>query len=604
VSTLGALKDVASLGGGKLAKLVKDKLWDKIKDEIKKYLKTQKPEVYYYSRTLGGCSIVMLAIWDKAAGTYEIVVYGDCKCTPQLVPDKPQQQRLATFAVRFTGRAEITVSAATSDITLVIGEPKVTVSANCDVCRQPQTGTATPATPPPPPAVTPQGPTSTAPRPLPPRDVKTSCLPCQGIVDDIRRNFDALDDNDRAKNRAAMELNAAKSRNEKDEIARAQAEYDRLATNEKQIEKLLRDLFEKLKACEQENCGTSTQPKETPSTPATPKPAPTPQPGTAPKPPVTPPEAPKPAPQKTTCPACEDKLARIKSLDAELNRLSEEQRKAAMAGSTEGALGTDEAKKKARDRAAELTREIERKGEERDRLNDELKGCERSCVPGGAYVPGTRPSEFYVGLFGEGTSGRLGLLERLREKGQATNGFHETGSSGGVGAQVGFRYHPLTTAPGVFVGAEGSLAYVDQQVYHRFLPGDSFLGTRTRWQGALLGLAGIEAQSGLFEGASLYALGGLSVADQTFRINFVGAPSTSDDRTALGATIGVGVRSAPIGVAGLPLRLFVQWEQTRYERVRSNGGPASPLFSYENTMRRTDTVKFGLQLPVGCSGPC
>ena len=281
-----AMNNILSLGESGLVDFVTEKGKDAVKDLIKEKLKGQKPELYRTTVTRGGCTVKLIAIWDKAAGTYTVYVYGDCNCTAQAYGDG-RSEKLKTFAAKFTGRARIEYNSGSQAIVVNVGRPKVELEANCGPCRTStssttsvpptQTTTSVPSTQPP------AGGQTTPPPAGQPCAVAKPCPECMPIYDAIQKTCKRLEEipgeqRDLAGRLggATSRLNAAKSSGNAADIKEAQKDIDdinkeskKLIEEEQGLRKHSADLMNQLSDCQAKKCGTGTlvQPKETPGIP-------------------------------------------------------------------------------------------------------------------------------------------------------------------------------------------------------------------------------------------------------------------------------------------------------------------------------------------------
>ena len=282
-SIKSAMSNILSLGESEVIDFVKEKGKDALKDLIKEKLKKQKPEMYKTTVSRGGCTVKLIAIWDKAAGTYEVYVYGDCNCTAQPYGDG-RTEKLKTFAAKFTGSARIQYDSGSQAVVVNVGHPKVQLEANCGPCRTntssttsvppTQTTTSIPPTQPPPTG----GTTGTG-----PCAVAKPCPECMPIYDAIQKTCKRLEEiPDEQKQLAGQlggatsRLNAAKSSGNAADIKEAQKDIDdinkqskKLIEQEQGLTKHRDDLMKQLGDCTAKKCGTGTlvQPKETPNIP-------------------------------------------------------------------------------------------------------------------------------------------------------------------------------------------------------------------------------------------------------------------------------------------------------------------------------------------------
>lgn len=235
---------------------------DEAKDYLKKKLKeiwTGKPvEVLKRTETRGACETTLVATWDEAAGTYEIVIYGDCHCAAVGGWELGSAgSSLKTFAVTLTGR--VTPSVRLGKGVLIVGYPKIGVVANCGCGAKsssttgggPSGGGMTPGPSGPPPPPTGDGWTK----------VKTSCPKCQPIVDQIHAAVEARDKLGEELAQAKGEYDAAAAglrvAGVRVDAGEAQARFDAadkvmtgLRARDAGLIKLEQELWAKLKACE------------------------------------------------------------------------------------------------------------------------------------------------------------------------------------------------------------------------------------------------------------------------------------------------------------------------------------------------------------------
>ena len=144
------------VGGESALKKFEEKLNEEGREHMEEYIKEQlakgKPEVFTSKVTKGNCQVVLVSIWDQAGGSYDALVYGNCKCTPQSNGTPRGSSRLGTFAVRVKGRVTVGIDFDKKSPTLNVGVPsEVTVEANCETCTKGATGTTTSTTQPAPP---------------------------------------------------------------------------------------------------------------------------------------------------------------------------------------------------------------------------------------------------------------------------------------------------------------------------------------------------------------------------------------------------------------------------------------------------------------------
>ncbi len=265
VATFGADPSAAAeaVEAGKLAEKAfeeaKDKGSDWLKQRLKEIWKGKPVEVLERVSDRGGCHIILVAIWDKTAQTYEITIYGDCQCA--LIRDWGGSRSIAlkTFAVQLRG--SVIPDIVDGERVLHVGFPKITSVALCD-CTP---GGATRPLP----EVSPSTP-SGEPRPSSGegwRKLTTTCKACQPIIDEIHAAQVARDDMDTQFRQARNELTAADGN--KAASAEAKAKLDAMTQREAGLILLQQRLYAKLKACEGECAQRTTTPGQ-PGVPAKP----------------------------------------------------------------------------------------------------------------------------------------------------------------------------------------------------------------------------------------------------------------------------------------------------------------------------------------------
>jgi hypothetical protein len=167
-----------------------------------------------------------------------------------------------------------------------------------------------------------------------------------------------------------------------------------------------------------------------------------------------------------------------------------------------------------------------------------------------------------------------------------TNRFHDTNDPLGVGALIGVKLRPFHN--GLVVSPFASFDYLNMSVNHTFANG-SFLGTRSNYAGTF----GLKVGPQLDFGVWLYGIAGVSMLNETLRVNFIPVASSSTT-TVPGATIGVGAAWQPTFLQGLgrPISLFAEYQHTWWQDATFNQPAASPFFNY-TFQRQDDVLKFG-----------
>jgi hypothetical protein len=230
----------------------------KLKEKIEEYWKGKPVEVLTRSSGRGGCHTTVVAIWDRAASSYEVTVYGNCDCNLVPVWGGGSTVKLKAFAVQLQG----SVTPAIADdgvLVLNVGFPHITVSSNCNCDKLDH-----PSVTAPPPddgglvTVPGTGGGTTSPGPKHDaqfwRTIKTDCPACQSIVDKIHAAQEARDKMDVEYRSANDKLNSAQSRGDKEEMAAAEAALNALRSRDAGLIELEEALLVELRACEQAKC--------------------------------------------------------------------------------------------------------------------------------------------------------------------------------------------------------------------------------------------------------------------------------------------------------------------------------------------------------------
>jgi hypothetical protein len=139
-----------------------------------------------------------------------------------------------------------------------------------------------------------------------------------------------------------------------------------------------------------------------------------------------------------------------------------------------------------------------------------------------------------------------------------------------------------------------SLDFPNNSVFHYF-PGGSYLGTTSNVSATL----GVKIGPNVTPNLWLYGIAGASLLNETMKINFIPAYSSSD-ATVAGATIGVGAAWHPdmLQIANHPVSVFAEYQHTWWQDANFNAPAASPAFTY-NFRREDDIVKFGINIALG-----
>jgi len=181
--------------------------------------------------------------------------------------------------------------------------------------------------------------------------------------------------------------------------------------------------------------------------------------------------------------------------------------------------------------------------------------------------------------------------ERSAATGAVTNQFSDRADPFGGGIIVGYKFSPWANS--IVVSPFASLDFIRAPVNHTF-PGGSYLGTTDNF----IGTGGIKIGPRLDMGVWLYGIAGVSVLNETLKINFIPVLSTQS-ATVAGATVGFGGAMQPAFLQGLghPVSLFLEYQHTWWQDATFNTPAASPGFNY--TFRREDdVVKFGFTVSL------
>jgi len=225
-------------------------------------------------------------------------------------------------------------------------------------------------------------------------------------------------------------------------------------------------------------------------------------------------------------------------------------------------------------------------------------------IPSGPTVPGSdwvrvpcppTQSAASTGLYLGGELvknwGWVRSTERFAATDMITNQFSDWADPFGGGVIVGYKFTPW--ANNIMVSPFASFDFLHAPVNHTF-PGGSFLGTTDNF----IGTGGVKIGPQLDMGLWLYGIAGVSVLNETLKINFIPVLSTQS-ATEAGATVGVGGAMQPAFLQGFghPVSLFLEYQHTWWQSANFNTPAASPLFNY-NFARQDDVVKFGFTVSL------
>ncbi|WP_342358654.1 hypothetical protein [Terrarubrum flagellatum] len=209
--------------------------------------------------------------------------------------------------------------------------------------------------------------------------------------------------------------------------------------------------------------------------------------------------------------------------------------------------------------------------------------------------PGSQVGWFVGGYFVKSWQD-LKSAEKLAATGQQTNSFSDNKDPLGFGVIVGAKFTPWSND--IVAAPFASFEYLNMSVNHTFV-GGSFLGTRSNFAAT----AGVKVGPQLSSGLWLYGVAGVSLLNQTLRVNFLPVVS-SRDTTVPGATLGVGGAWQPEFLQGFgrPVSLFLEYQHTWWQDAKFNAPAASPAFNYK-FRRQDDVIKLGFTIALDAPAP-
>ncbi|MCX6899482.1 MAG: hypothetical protein NT105_12365 [Verrucomicrobia bacterium] len=187
------------------------------------------------------------------------------------------------------------------------------------------------------------------------------------------------------------------------------------------------------------------------------------------------------------------------------------------------------------------------------------------------------------------SNGRVVTTERSAGTGLNTNQFADNHDPFGGGINGGYDWLPCHNKFLVGVGFDAD--FPDEDVQHSFATG-AYLKSTVDFAGLVQARAGYLVMQNLL----LYALTGVSVADQHIQMNLGGA-TTDEDKFTPGFTAGAGVEwmittaqtGGPVGFLRAP-SIFVEYAHTWWADAELNQPAASPAFNYSWT-RESDMIR-------------
>lgn len=236
---------------------------------IQALLAKEKAEVHVTETSRSGCQMVIVTIWNKPNSSYEVIIYGDCKCTTQKTGlyQRPEV-KMSTFEIRVKGQVYIGLNETKDDLSFALGDPTVSVVANCDNC--PTAGKAT-STDPKPPVEKPPGPNPPTPEPPTPAPtdnckVPPPCPECKAHYDKIVAACGRIKEiDDELIQRIAPQLKAREQevktatgtvlKRLEREIAELNADKQKLSAEKAGLQTQIQTDTANLKGCERTRCG-------------------------------------------------------------------------------------------------------------------------------------------------------------------------------------------------------------------------------------------------------------------------------------------------------------------------------------------------------------
>jgi hypothetical protein len=217
-----------------------------------------------------------------------------------------------------------------------------------------------------------------------------------------------------------------------------------------------------------------------------------------------------------------------------------------------------------------------------------LPPCDTGYVP--AFYNGV-----LVGLYVVKSTSNLFVVEHFIATDAITNQFKDSHDPAGVGIHVSYGFTPWNNS--VVVAPFVSLDYPNTSVFHSFA-GGSYLGTTSN----LVGTFGVKVGPAINPDLWLYGIAGASVLNETLKINFIPAFS-STTATVGGGTLGAGFAWHPKSwqIANHPVSLFGEYQHTWWQTANYNAPTASPAFGYSFS-RSDDVIKLGVNISLSDPG--
>jgi hypothetical protein len=179
------------------------------------------------------------------------------------------------------------------------------------------------------------------------------------------------------------------------------------------------------------------------------------------------------------------------------------------------------------------------------------------------------------------------ITELLVTTGEITNAFKDTKDPVGAGVRLGYKFTPW--GDNVAVAPFVSFDWPNISVNHSFANG-SFLGTTSNFSAT----AGVKIGP-QFQNVWLYGIAGVSVLNETLKVNFIPVASSTDANVA-GGTVGAGFAYTLPNFAR-PVSVFAEYQHTWWDDAHFNTPAASPLFNY-TFRRQDDVVKVGFTVSL------
>jgi hypothetical protein len=203
---------------------------------------------------------------------------------------------------------------------------------------------------------------------------------------------------------------------------------------------------------------------------------------------------------------------------------------------------------------------------------------------------GDEQQRLQFGIYFIKTTGSAHTVERSDFNDAITNDFHDRHDPVGGGLLLGYRFN---AGSNIGVMPFVSVDFPNTSVNHTFANGN-FLGTTSDFSAT----AGVKLGPQL-QNFWLYGIAGVSVLNETLKVNFLPVTS-STDTIVPGGTIGAGFAYTLPNFS--KVSLFAEYQHTWWRAGKFNTPLASPLFDYAFA-RQDDVAKVGFTVSLGPPPP-